>query len=519
MINLFIDKTKNSKDDVLSGLTVALALVPEAIAFAFVARVDPLVGLWAAFIVGFITSLIGGRPGMISGATGAMAVVMTALVVNHGVSFLFGAVVLAGIIQIVFGALKFGKFVRLIPQPVMVGFVNGLAIVIGMAQFGQFKENIAPEGSEPIYQWFSSDKLMVMGVIIAFVMAVMHFLPKFTRAVPAGLVGIVIATLATYFLGLDTSTVGGLAPKIADNSGSFLDKLPGFHIPDFSLSTLKIIAPTAFILAAIGLIESLMTLTLVDEITKTTGKPNKESMAQGAANVVSGLFGTMGGCAMIGQSMININSGGRGRASGITAAIALLVFILFAGPVIALIPIAALVGVMFMVVIGTFEWASFNMIKKIPRSDLVVILIVTGVTVFEDLAIAVIVGVIVSALIYAWESAKKISVSKSEVEGDTLSYSIHGSIFFGSVTGFKALFTPESDPKEVYIDFADSRVYDHSAVDAINAVTQMYKAEGKKLHLKHLSPDCRKLLVDADDLIEVNLEEDPNYHIADDKLA
>lgn len=519
MINLFIDKTKNSKDDVLSGLTVALALVPEAIAFAFVARVDPLVGLWAAFIVGFITSLLGGRPGMISGATGAMAVVMTALVVSHGVEFLFGAVVLAGIIQVVFGALKFGKFVRLIPQPVMIGFVNGLAIVIGLAQFGQFKKNVSPEGSDAVYQWLSSEKLIVMGLIIAFVMATMHFLPKFTRAVPAGLVGIVIATLASYFLVLDTSTVGSLAPKIADNSGSILDKLPGFHMPDFSFGTLKIIAPTAFILAAIGLIESLMTLTLIDEMTKTTGKPNKESMAQGAANMVSGLFGTMGGCAMIGQSMININSGGRGRASGVTAAIALLVFILFAGPIIAMIPIAALVGVMFMVVIGTFEWASFKMIKKIPRSDLVVILIVTGITVFEDLAIAVIVGVIVSALIYAWESAKKIGVSKITQEDGSLCYDLHGSIFFGSVTAFKALFTPEEDPKEVYIDFADSRVYDHSAVDAINAITQLYKKEGKKLHLRHLSPDCKQLLLDAEDLIEVNLAEDPSYHIADNKLA
>jgi sulfate permease, SulP family len=519
MINLFIDKTKNSKDDVLSGLTVALALVPEAIAFAMVALVDPMVGLWAAFFVGIITSIFGGRPGMISGATGAMAVVMTALVMSHGAAYLFAAVVLAGIIQILFGMFKFGKFVRLIPQPVMIGFVNGLAIVIGYAQFNQFKENIAAEGEPAVLAWLGSDKLIVMGLIILGVMAIMHFLPKITRAIPSGLLAIVLATLASYFLGLGTKTVGDIAPAIADGSIPFLDRLPSFILPDFSFSTLAIIYPTAFILAAIGLIESLMTLTLIDEITKTTGKPNKESVAQGAANVVSGLFGTMGGCAMIGQSMININSGGRGRASGITAAVALLIFILFGGPIIALIPIAALVGVMFMVVIGTFEWASFNMIKKVRVPDLIIIGIVTGVTLYKDLAIAVIVGVIVSALVYAWDSAKKISASQIQLEDGAVCYEIHGSIFFASITAFKELFNPENDPKEVYIDFADSRVYDHSAVDAINAVTQMYKEEGKKIHLKHLSPDCRQLLVDADDLIEVNLEEDPSYHIADDKLA
>jgi len=494
----------SAKDDVLSGLTVALALVPEAVAFAFVAGVHPLVGLYAAFMVGLITSLVGGRPGMISGATGALAVVMVALVAQHGVEYLFATVVLMGVLQIIFGLLKFGKFIRMVPYPVMLGFVNGLAIVIFLAQIPQFKVGDA---------WMQgSDLYMMLGLVLA-TMVTMYVLPKFTRAVPAGLVAIVGLSAVVIFAGLDTKTVG----DIASIGGS----LPPFHIPEIPLNweTLYIILPYAVILAAIGLIESLLTMTVIDEMTSTRGQGNRVSIGQGAANVVTGFFGGMGGCAMIGQSMINISSGGRRNLSGIAAALFLLSFILFANELIEMIPVAVLVGIMFMVVIGTFEWGSFNMFNKIPREDVFVVVLVTAVTVATDLAIAVIVGVIASALVFAWKNAKHIYAVPKDLESGERVYEIHGPLFFASAHRFNELFDPTSDPDEVIIDFAHSRVADHSAIEAIDNLAEKYAKLGKKLHLRHLSKDCRELLEKAGGLVEVNIKEDPHYHIADDKLA
>jgi SulP family sulfate permease len=493
----------NAHLEMLTGLTVALALVPEAIAFAFVAKVDPMVGVFAAVIMCLVTSLLGGRPGMISGATGAMAVVMTSLVVTHGTAYLFAAVVLAGVLQVAFGLLRFGKFVHLIPLPVTIGFVNGLALVIGLAQLEQFK---TADG------WLSAGQIGVMLGLVGLVMLVMFLLPKWTRAVPAGLVGIVLATAVTVIFGLDTRTVGDIA-KLAGG-------LPRPAMPDvpLTLEVLWVVLPHAAILAAIGLIESLMTLNLIDEMTGTRGRPNKECVAQGVANVVAGAFGTMGGCAMIGQSMININSGARHRLSGVTAAVCLLGFVLFGSAVIERIPLAALVGVMFMVVIGTFEWASFRMLRKVPRSDAFVIIFVTVVTLVTDLAVAVIAGVIVSALVFAWESAKKIQVEVKDLPDGTREYDLHGALFFGSTNRFRQLFDPANDPREVVIDFADSRVFDHSGIDAIQAVADAYRKMGKALHLRHLSEDCRKLLRRAEDLVEVNIHEDPTYRVADDEL-
>ncbi|HIP06913.1 MAG TPA: SulP family inorganic anion transporter [Mariprofundaceae bacterium] len=494
----------SAKDDILSGLTVALALVPEAVAFAFVAGVHPLVGLYAAFMVGLITSLVGGRPGMISGATGALAVVMVALVAQHGVEYLFATVVLMGVLQVAFGLLKFGKFIRMVPYPVMLGFVNGLAIVIFLAQIPQFKV-----GDE----WMQgADLYMMLGLVFA-TMAIMFFLPKITRAVPAGLVAIAGLSAIVIFAGFDTKTVG----DIASIGGS----LPPFHIPEIPLNfeTLYIILPYAVILAAIGLIESLLTMTVIDEMTDTRGQGNRVSIGQGAANVVTGFFGGMGGCAMIGQSMINISSGGRRNLSGIAAALFLLSFILFANELIEMIPVAVLVGIMFMVVIGTFEWGSFNMFNKIPKEDVFVVVLVTVVTVFTDLAIAVVVGVIASALVFAWKNAKHIYAVGKDLESGERVYEIHGPLFFASAHRFNELFDPKNDPDEVIIDFAHSRVADHSAIEAIDNLAEKYTKAGKKLHLRHLSKECRALLEKAGGLVEINIKEDPHYHIADDKLA
>jgi SulP family sulfate permease len=493
----------NAQLEVLTGLTVALALVPEAIAFAFVAKVDPLVGIYAAVIVCLLTSLLGGRPGMISGATGAMAVVMTSLVVQHGTGHLFAAVILAGLLQVGFGLMRWGKFVHLIPLPVTIGFVNGLALVIGMAQLEQFK---TPTG------WLQGSSLAVMLGLVGVVMAIMYILPKWTRSIPAGLVGIVVATLISQGFGLETRTVGDIA-KIA--GGLPVPSLPAIPL---TVETLRTILPYAAILAAIGLIETLMTLNLIDEMTETRGRPNKECIAQGVANVAAGSFGTMGGCAMIGQSMININAGARHRLSGISAALCLLGFVLFGSVLIERIPLAALVGVMFMVVIGTFEWASFKMLRKVPRSDAFVIVFVTIVTLASDLAVAVIAGVIVSALVFAWESAKKIQVEVKDLPNGTREYDLHGALFFGSTNRFRQLFNPSADPTEVIIDFADSRVFDHSGIEAIQVLAEAYRAAGKNLHLRHLSEDCRKLLHNAQDMVEVNYIEDPTYKVADDEL-
>ena len=527
MFNLITSKDSNVKNDVLSGTTVALALVPEAVAFAFVAGVEPMVGLYAAFMMGLITSIFGGRPGMISGATGATAVVMVSLVALHGVQYLFATVILAGILQIAAGIFKLGKFIRMVPHPVMLGFVNGLAIVIFLAQMGQFK--VLGEGGEMV--WMQDQALYIMGALIAITMLIMHFLPKLTTAVPSGLVAIVVVTLAVMGLDLEARTVidfvKDMLPAEQAVTATLKGDLPSFAIPQVPLSltdgalfdTLYIIFPYALIIAAIGLIESLLTLTLIDEITNTRGRGNRECIGQGIANTTNGFFGGMGGCAMIGQSMININSGGRGRLSGITAAVVLLLLILFGSQLIEIIPLAALVGIMFMVVLGTFEWSSLRLLNKIPRSDLFVIILVSAVTVAYDLAIAVVVGVIVSALVFAWKHAKKIYADTAmDADGQKI-YDLRGPIFFGSVSNFKELFDVENDPKDVVIEFQRSRVADHSAIEAIDALAEKYRRAGKTLHLRHLSEDCRLLLKTAGNLCEVNVLEDPNYRVADDALA
>ena len=496
--------------EILSGLTVALALVPEAVAFAFVAGVHPLVGLYAAFIVGLITAVIGGRPGMISGATGALAVVMVSLVAQHGVEYLFATVVLMGLIQIAAGVFRFGKFIRLVPHPVMLGFVNGLAIVIFLAQMSQFKVPGTMEvtghglgGGE----WLSGGPLVLMLALVALTMVIIWGMPKLTNAIPAPLAGIGIVAGIVIVFGLDVPRVGDMA--------SIEGGLPSFHIPmvPLNLETLEIILPYALILAAIGLIESLLTLNLVGEITNKRGGASQECVAQGIANTVTGFFGGMGGCAMIGQSMINVKSGGRTRIAGIAAALFLLAFIVVASPVIELIPLAALVGVMFMVVIGTFAWNSIKVLTKVPFTDAFVILLVTGVTVAYDLATAVFVGVIVSALAYAWNNAKRINASTYETPEGAKVYQVRGPLFFGSSDGFTELFDPENDPSLVIVDFAESRVVDQSALTAIEAIAAKYEAAGKSLQLRHLSRDCHRLLTKAGSLM-VDSDDDPDYQVA-----
>ncbi|WP_086982947.1 SulP family inorganic anion transporter [Vibrio aphrogenes] len=510
--------SQSVKNDVLSGLTVALALVPEAVAFAFVAGVDPMIGLYAAFIMGLMTSIFGGRPGMISGATGATAVVMVSLVAVHGIQYLFAAVLLVGVLQITAGLLKLGKFIRIVPHPVMIGFVNGLAIVIFMAQLGQFK---APD-INGMMTWLPQGPMMIMLGLVALTMAIIYFLPKLTTAVPSSLVAIVAVTAITQVFDLDTRTVVDyLRTMSGDLNATLAGELPTFALPavPFNLETLKIIFPYALIIAAIGLIESLLTLTVVDEMTNTRGKGNRECIGQGLGNLTCSVFGAMGGCAMIGQSMININSGGRSRLSGITAAIALLCFILFTATWIEMIPLAALVGVMFMVVIGTFEWATFKLARRVPKQDFFVIILVTIVTVLTDLAVAVGVGVVASALMFAWQHAKHINAVTTINEEGSKVYQINGPIFFGSAANFTELFNAYDDPQDVIIDFAQSRVVDHSAIEAIETVADRYAKLGKTLHLRHLSQDCRTLLHKAGSLVEINVKEDPSYKVITDLLA
>lgn len=498
--------------EILAGLTVALALVPEAVAFAFVAGVHPLVGLYAAFIVGLITALFGGRPGMISGATGALAVVMVSLVAIHGVEYLFATVVLMGLIQILSGVFRLGKFIRLVPHPVMLGFVNGLAIVIFLAQLSQFQvPGTATSSGHGLAQgeWMTGLPLALMLLLVVATMAIIWLTPKVTSAIPAPLAGIGIVALVVIVFGLDVPRVGDLA--------SIEGGLPAFHLPAVPLTfeTLKIILPYALILSAIGLIESLLTLNLVGDITGRRGGASRECIAQGAANTVTGFFGGMGGCAMIGQSMINVKSGGRTRLSGTSAAIFLLLFILVAAPIIEEIPLAALVGVMFMVVIGTFAWNSFKIMRRVPFADSVVIVLVTGVTVMFDLATAVVVGVIVSALVYAWNNAKRIDAKRQDTPDGARVYEIEGPLFFGSTAGFVELFEPENDPARVIVDFTDSRVVDQSALTAIEVVAERYQAAGKTLQLRHLSRDCHQLLSKAGQLI-IESDDDPDYQIATD---
>ena len=497
------------RTNVLSGLTVALAMVPEAVAFALVAQVSPLTGLYAAFIVALITSLFGGRPGMISGAAGSLAVVMVSLVVEHGAQYLFAAVVLMGVFQLLFAVFRLGKFIRMVPHPVMLGFVNGLAIVIFIAQFGHFKV-AGPDGGQV---WLSGLPLYTMMGLTALTVVIIYLFPRLTKALPATLVAIVAVSLLTLGLGIDTRAVGDL--------GSIAGGLPGFSVPQvpWNLETLRIILPYSLILAAIGLIESLLTLNLIDDMTETRGRPNKDCAAQGAANVVTGFFGGMGGCAMIGQSMINVGNGALHRLSGVATALFLLSFILFGSALIERIPLAALIGVMFVVAEKTFEWGSFRLFGKVPRADVLVGLLVAAVTVAVDLAAAVVVGVIVSALVFAWEHAKQVRVTARETEDGCKVYDVEGTIFFASAAGFQEQFVPRDDPDRVEIDFRNAKLMDHSAIEAVNGLAERYQRAGKHLSLRHLSPDCTELMDKARRMIVVDYHEDPRDRVADDKLA
>lgn len=585
------------KNDVLSGLTVALALVPEAVAFAFIAGVDPVIGLYSAFFIGLITAIFGGRPGMISGATGAMAVVVIGLVAIHGIAYLFPTVILCGILQILVGSARLGKLIRMVPHPVMLGFVNGLAIVIFLAQFGSFKGFDPTTGT---LRYLGGTQMAIMLGLVALTMLIIWGLPKITKAFPSSLAAILIVTFLSVAInnsdtfktadqisagtvatatasevagpnvvatvgdmlfnnskakavanaarhsaitegvpvadhghahdpsGLSEDEIAAAVNSVDPASASIKAGLPQLfflnqslpEMPPLNWSTLVIIFPFALTLCGVGLIESLMTLTLIDEITETRGQGNRECLGQGFANIVCGLFGGMGGCAMIGQSLINVNSGGRGRLSGVVAAVCLLLFVLFLSSWIEIIPMAALVGVMFMVVIGTFEWASLKLFRKIPLSDILVMVLVAGYTVvMHDLATAVILGVIVSALVFAWQHATHIGSQVSYNEFGSKIHQVHGPLFFASAQSFKEIFDPRNDPDDVVIDFYYSRVYDQSGLEAINSLTERYKALGKRIHLTHLSPECRKLLDRADDLVVVNLSEDPQYHVATDRLG
>ena len=524
MIKLIKDTPPNAKNDIISGLTVALALVPEAVAFAFVAGVDPLVGLYAAFMIGLITSIFGGRPGMISGATGALAVVMVSLVAtgnsmgaaedNLGLYYLFATVILMGTIQTVVGLLKLGKFVRLIPHSVMMGFVNGLAIVIFLSQLGMFKKVV--DGNS---QWLQGIDLLMMIGLVLLTMGIMFFLPKLNKKLPEALIAIGVVTAIVLLSDINVATVGSF---IVDGGGTGLEGgMPQLQTDIFTkiplnMETLSFITPYAIILAAIGLIESLMTLNLVDELTETRGNANRECVAQGGANIITGLFGGMGGCAMIGQSIINIKSGGRNRLSGIVAALTLLAFILFASSLIEQVPIAALVGVMFMVVVGTFAWSSFRILNKIPLSDALVLISVSMLTVIFDLAVAVIAGIIISALVFAWENAKRIRARKHFLDDGTKVYEIWGPLFFGSIQEFKSKFDVNDDPKNVRIDFMESRVSDHSALEALYQMVDKYEAAGKTLTIQHLSEECQKLMIKASPRLEKVIKkniDDPRYHV------
>jgi len=505
-LNLFNFKQKvDYKTEVLSGLTVAVALVPEAVAFAFMAGLSPLTGLYAAIVMGFVTSVLGGRPGMISGATGAVAVVIVALALQHGPEYVFATVVLAGILQVSAGTLRLGKFMRLVPHPVIFGFVNGLAIIIFTAQLNQFKD--------PAGNWLTGHALFSILGLVLLTMLIIWVFPKITKAIPASLVAILSVFAIVVAFGIDTKTVG----DIASIQGGF----PPFHIPNvpFSLETLSIIFPYAAIMAGVGLIESLLTLNIIDEITETRGRGNKEAIAQGTANILSGVFSGMGGCAMLGQSLINISNGARARLSGIVAAISLLMFVMFGAGLIERLPIATLTGLMIMVAIGTFEWASLRTFNRMPKSDIFVMIVVTLVTIFlHNLALAVLIGVIIAALVFAWDSAKHISATKSIDEHGIKHYEIFGPIFFGSISTFNQKFDIQNDPDEVIIDFRESRIVDMSAIEALNKITERYQKVGKRIHLRHLSPDCQKLLKDADKIIDVNVMEDPTYKLVVDEL-
>lgn len=511
IFNLFDFSQKvDYKIEVLAGLTVAMALIPEAVAFALIAGLSPLTGLYAAFMMGLITSIFGGRPGMISGATGAIAVVIVTLAQSHGVEYIFATVILAGVIQIFAGILKLGKFIRLVPHPVMFGFVNGLAVIIFMSQLEQFK---VTDASGALH-WMTGSNLMMMLGLVALTILIIWGLPKLTKAVPPSLAAILVVSAIVIGFGIDTKTVG----DIASIQGGF----PPFHIPavPFTFDTLSIIFPYAAIVAGVGLIESLLTLNLLDEITETKGNGNRECLAQGGANILTGMFSGMGGCAMIGQSLINVSSGARARLAGIVAAVSLLLFIMFGSSLIERVPMAALTGLMIMVAVGTFEWASFKMIGRMPKTDVFVGILVAAITVvLHNLALAVLIGVVIAALVFAWENAKRIRARKYIDANGVKHYEIYGPLFFGSITAFNEKFDILNDPHEVIIDFRESRVVDMSAIEAVSRLTERYKKTGKKLHLRHLSDDCRKLLKNAEDVIDVNIMEDPNYKVATDKAS
>lgn len=495
ILNLFdLNQKINYKTEILSGLTVAMALIPEAVAFALIAGLSPLTGLYAAFVMGLVTALFGGRPGMISGATGAIAVIIIALAKSHGVEYIFATVILAGVFQIIGGALSLGKLMRLVPHPVIFGFVNGLAVIIFMSQLDQFKDVSG--------NWLTGTTLYILLGLVGLTMLIIWGLPKLTKVVPASLVAILVVFGIVAFAGLDTKTVG----DIASIKGGF----PPFHIPivPFTMETLIIIFPYAAIVAAVGLIESLLTLNIIDEITETRGSSNKEAIAQGAANILSGFFSGMGGCAMLGQSLINISSGARARISGVVAAVMLLVFIMFGANLIEKLPMAALTGLMIMVAIGTFEWASLKTFTKMPKSDIFVMVLVTMVTVvLHNLALAVIVGVIIAALVFSWDNAKRIRARKKIDENGVKHYEIYGPLFFGSVTVFNEKFEILDDPEEIVIDFAESRVVDMSAIEALNKITERYHKLGKKVYLTNLSTDSLALLKNAEKIIKVNYRE------------
>ena len=548
MITLIRKQTKTAKNDILSGLTVSLALVPEAVAFAFVAGIDPIVGLYGAFIVGIITSIFGGRPGMISGATGAMAVVMVSLIQegnkyglamenpvdNLGLQWLFITLLVVGVIQITAGLTKMGKFVRLIPHPVMMGFVNGLAIVIFLAQLGMFKEFVTDDSGliltngdgTLMKQFMSGSELWMMIGLVALTMGIMFTLARITKKIPAALTAVVVVAGIVIFCGIEVSTVGSFVREGAqDPNAGIAGGLPVLQtqlfdlIPSLNWEAMHHILPCAFLLAAVGLIESLMTLNLIDEITETRGSGNRECIAQGSANFLSGIFGGMGGCAMIGQSIINVNAGGRGRLSGIVAAISLMCFILFGSSLIEQIPIAALVGVMFMVVIGTFAWSSFRILNKIPLTDAFVLILVSSLTVLFDLAIAVLAGVIVSALVFSWENAKRIRARKHTTADGIKVYEIWGPLFFGSIQAFNDKFDVKNDPEKIEIDFSESKVSDHSGIEAVRGIVNKYEDAGKTVILKHLSSDCKKLLIKRnikfEQIIKTDID-DPRYHVVSD---
>lgn len=504
VVNLFDFKQKvDYKTEILAGLTVAMTMIPESLSFAILAGFPPLVGLYGAFIMGIITAIFGGRPGLISGGAGATVIVLIALMNSHGLEYVFAAVAMAGIIQIVVGLLKLGKFIRLVPQPVMFGFVNGLAVIIFLSQLKQFKTLVNGQS-----EWLSGSPLLIMAGLVALTIAIILLFPKVTKAIPASLVAIIVVFAVVLFFHIDTKQV----VDIASVSGS----LPPFHIPEipFTLTTLKIILPYGLIMAAVGLTEGLLTLNLVDEITGTKGNSNRECLAQGTANIANGFFFGMGGCPMIAQTLVNLSSGSRARLSGIIAALTILVIILFGAPVIELLPMAALTGVMIMVAIGTFEWASFKAFTKMPKSDIFVMVVVTLITIFlHNLALAVLIGVIISALVFAWESAKRIRARKYIDANGVKHYELFGPLFFGSTTAFAEKFDVQNDPSEVIIDFAESKITDMSAIDAVNKITERYAAVSKTVHLKHLSNDCVELLKNAEAIIDVNIMEDPTYKV------